>query len=216
MNKIIENILNLIYPSVCGFCGKISNEHLCKKCEIKIKEHGINLIRKTKDTYFDELMCLFKYEDIIRDILIKYKFQNKAYLYKTFSKIILKNKKVCGFLKNYDIIIPVPISKKRKRQRGYNQSYLIAKEIAKHIGLKCEDKCLIKQKDTIEQSKLDKKQRKINVQGAYKVINEEELINKSVLILDDVYTTGSTVNECAKMLKQSGVNKIGVLIIAKD
>ena len=133
--KIIDNILNLIYPPVCGFCNEICKENLCKKCEIKIKKYEINLIRKFKDKYFDELICLFNYEDIIRDTLIEYKFQNKAYLYKTFSLIILKNKKICGFLKNYDIIIPVPISKKRKRQRGYNQSELLAREIAKIISL---------------------------------------------------------------------------------
>ena len=208
MNNILENILGLIYPNVCGFCGKICKESLCKKCEIKIKEYEINIVRKIKDKYFDELLCLFKYEDEIRETLIKYKFQNKAYLYKTFSKIILKNKKVCGFLKNYDIIIPVPISKKRKKQRGYNQSYLITREIAHNTNLKCEDKCLIKIKDIIEQSKLDKKQREINIQNAYKIINREKVFNKKVLLLDDIYTTGSTVNECSKMLKQAGANEI--------
>ena len=208
MNEILNSILNLIYPQVCGFCGQISKEGLCKKCEIRIEEYEINSIRKVKDRYFDELLCIFKYENIIRDILIKYKFQNKAYLYKTFSKIILKNKKICGFFENYDIIIPVPISKKRQIERGYNQSYLITKEIAKFTNLKCENKCLIKQKDTIEQSKLNKNERKTNIQGAYVVINKEKLFNKNVVLLDDIYTTGSTVNECAKILKQAGVNKV--------
>ena len=214
--NIIDKILNLIYPPVCGFCNNICKENLCKKCEIRIKEYEIDLIRKVKDKYFDELLCLFKYEDIIRSTLIKYKFKNKAYLYKTFSKIILKNEKICGFLKNYDIIIPVPISKKRKYRRGYNQSYLIAKEIAKGIDLNCRNKCIIKQKETIEQSKLNKKQRRTNIQGAYKVIEKEELFNKNILLIDDIYTTGSTVNECSKMLKQIGVNKVGVITIAKD
>jgi len=153
-------------------------------------------------------LCLYKYEDIIRNVLIKYKFQNKPYLYKTFAKMIINNKKICGFLKKYDIIIPIPISNKRKIQRGYNQSYLISKQIAKCTNLKCESKCLIKQKNTIEQSKLNKEQRKTNVQGAYKIISKEKLINKSVLLLDDIYTTGSTVNECSKILKRIGVNKV--------
>ena len=214
--KIIENILNLIYPPVCGFCNQVCKENLCKKCEIKIKEYEINSTRKIEDKYFDEALFLFKYEDIIRDTLIKYKFQNKAYLYRTFSKIILKNEKICGFLKKYDIIIPVPISKKRKYKRGYNQSYLIAREIAKHADLNCENKCIIKQKDTIEQSKLNKNQRKENVQSAYKIIEKEKLFNKRILLIDDIYTTGSTVNECSKMLKQAGVNEIGVITIAKD
>lgn len=214
--KIIENILNLIYPPVCGFCEKICNEHLCKKCELKIKKHEIVSIRKSNNMHFEEILCIFKYEDIIRNTIIKYKFQSKAYLYKTFSKIIVKNKKTYSFLKNYDIIIPVPISKKRNKQRGYNQSYLIANEIAKTFNLKCENKCLVKQKDTIEQSKLDKEQRKINVKDAYRVINKEKLINKNIVLLDDIYTTGNTVKECAKTLKQAGAKKIGILTIAKD
>lgn len=216
MNKTLNNILNLIYPPVCGFCNQICKESLCKKCKIKIKEYEINSIRQSKNTYYDELLCIFKYENIIRDTLIKYKFQNKAYLYKTFSKIILKNEKICGFLKKYDIIIPVPISKKRKIQRGYNQSYLIAKEITKYKVLKNECNCLIKQKDTIEQSKLGKNERKTNIQGAYKIINKEKIISKNVLIIDDIYTTGNTVNECAKELKKAGAKRIGVLAIAKD
>lgn len=216
MKEIVDNILNLIYPPVCGFCNKICKESLCKKCEIKIKEYEINSIRKVKDKYFDELLCLFKYENFIRNTLIEYKFQNKAYLYKTLSKIILNNEKICGFLKNYDIIIPVPISKRRKQKRGYNQSYLIAKEIAKFTNLKCQNKCLVKIKDTLEQSKLNKNQRRTNLQGAYEVINKEELINKNVLLLDDIYTTGNTVNECAKTLKEKGINNIGVITIAKD
>jgi ComF family protein len=214
--KIIENFLNLIYPPVCGFCNQICEESLCKKCKIKIKKYEINSIRKVKDKYFDELLCLFRYEDVIRDILIKYKFQNKAYLYKTFSKIILKNKKIYSFLKKYDIIIPVPISKKRNIQRGYNQSYLIAKEIATNSNLKCENKCLVKQKDTIEQSKLNKNQREINVKDVYRLINKEKILNKKILLIDDIYTTGNTVNECARELKKLGIKHIGVLVIAKD
>ena len=214
--RIINKILDLIYPPICGFCEKICNEHLCKKCEIKIKNYEIISIRENSNAYFDEILYIFKYEDVIRDTLIKYKFQNKAYLYKTFSKIILKNKKMYSFLKSYDIIIPVPISKKRNKQRGYNQSCLIAKEISRSSNLKFENKCLIKQKDTIEQSRLDKKQRKINVQGAYKIINKEKLFNKNILLLDDIYTTGNTVEECARTLKQAGAKKVGVLTIAKD
>lgn len=213
---MLEDILNLVYPPVCGFCNQICKEYLCRKCEIKINEYKLNSINKVKNMYFDEILYIFKYQDIIRNTLIEYKFQNKAYIYKTFSKIILKDKKICGFLKNYDIITSVPISNKRKGLRGYNQSYLIAKEIAKLNKLKCENKCLIKQKDTIEQSKLNKEQRKVNIKGAYKIINEEKIFNKNILLLDDIYTTGSTVNECAKMLKQAGTNKIGILTIAKD
>ena len=205
--KLIDNILNLIYPPVCGFCDKICKEHLCKKCEMVIKKYENSSIRKSEKEYFTEMAYIFKYEDIIRDILIKYKFQSKSYIYKTFSKIILKNKKICGFLKNYDIIIPVPIHKKRIKKRGYNQTELIAREISKKLDLKYEGNILIKVKNVLPQSELTKKERQKNIKGAFGIKNAEKIKNKKVLILDDIYTTGSTLNECARILKQSGVEE---------
>ena len=220
MNKSIENILNLVYPSTCGFCNKISKNYLCKKCEFKIKEYEIKnkkrYIVKDKKLYFDELFCIYKYEGIIREVILKYKFENKAYSYKTFSKIILNNKKICGFLKTYDIIIPVPVHKKRKRQRGYNQTELIAKEIAKEMNLKIERNVLIKTINTKPQSELSKEDRKCNIKDVFKVQNKEKILKKNILIFDDIYTTGSTANECAKTFKKAGVKKVGVLTIAKD
>lgn len=213
------NILDLIYPPVCGMCGNINKENLCPKCSVKIKKYEINYKKtfKNKNIYFDELYCVLKYEDLVRNNIIKYKFQNKSYMYKTFAKIILKNKKICGFFKKYDIIIPVPIHNKRKRTRGYNQTELVAKEIAQNIdGLKLEKNILIKQKNTKAQSELTKKERNKNVLGAFKINNIKIIENKNILLFDDIYTTGSTVNECSKILKQAGARKVGVLTIAKD
>ena len=218
MNNIINDILNLVYPPVCGFCGNIYENYICKKCIVKIKQYEIENKKNynNKKMYFDEFYSIFKYEGIIRDTLIKYKFQNKAYLYKTFSKIILNNKKICGILKKYDIIIPVPIHKKRKHQRGYNQTELIAREIANNTNLQLENKVLFKQKNVISQSELSKIDRKENIKNAFMIQNIEKIKNKKVIIFDDIYTTGSTVNECSKILKLVGVKNIGILTIAKD
>lgn len=216
MNQIINSILNLIYPNTCGFCEKVNRECLCKKCEIQIKNYEINSVRKINKDYFDESMHIFKYEGIIRKKLVEYKFQEKAYLYKTFSKIILKNKKIYGNLKKYDIIIPVPIHKKRKLIRGYNQTELIARQIARNIGLNLENKVLIKQKNVVSQSELNKNDRKENVKDAFIIKNKEKIKNKKILIFDDIYTTGSTLKECSRILKNAGANEIGILTIAKD
>lgn len=143
---MLNNILELIYPNVCGICGKICKESLCKRCAIEIEKYEINLVNKNKKMYFNESMHIFKYNEMIRQRLIEYKFQDKSYMYKTFAKIILKNKKVCGFLEKYDIIIPVPIHKKRRLKRGYNQTELIAKEICKNISLELKTDVLIKKK----------------------------------------------------------------------
>lgn len=213
---MLESILELIFPTTCGFCDKICKDALCKKCELKLKKYQINLLKKHKKMSFNESMHIFRYEDLIREKIISYKFNNKAYLYKTFSKIILKNQKICGFLKKYDIIIPVPIHKKRKLERGYNQTELIAKEIANQTHLKLEKNILIKQKNIIPQSSLNKSDREQNIKNAFIVKNIEKIIDKKVLLFDDIYTTGSTANECAKVLKKQGAKQVGVLTIAKD
>lgn len=210
------NLLKLIYPDVCAFCNKIQKESLCKKCEEKIKKYKKDIVIRSKNNYFEELISIFKYEGVIREKIIQYKFQDKSYIYNTFAKIILKNEKVCGLLKKYDIIIPVPIHRKRKLQRGYNQTQLIAKEIAKNIDIKLCDDVLVKSKNTIAQSKLNKNKRKQNIKGAFKVLDLERIQGKNILLFDDIFTTGSTVNECSKILKKAGAKTVGVLTIAKD
>lgn len=213
---MLNNILELIYPNVCGICGEICKDSLCKKCENAIEKYKIDLISKNKKMYFCESMHIFKYDDIIRQKIIEYKFQDEAYLYKTFAKIILKNKKVCGFLEKYDIMIPVPIHKKRRLKRGYNQAELIAKEICKNLNLELKNNVLIKQKNIVAQSELNKNERMQNIKNAFGIKNANEIKNKNIILFDDIYTTGSTVNECSRILKKVGVNQIGILTIAKD
>lgn len=210
------NLLELVYPNVCGFCNKICKNELCNKCKMKIIQHQIDIVIKPENKYFKELISILKYEGIIRDKILQYKFEDKPYIYKTFAKIVLKNKKVCGLLKKYDIIIPVPIHKKRKAQRGYNQTQLIASKISKYVEIKLCDDVLIKSKNTIAQSKLNKNKRKQNIKGAFKILNSEKIQGKNILLFDDIYTTGSTVNECSKILTRAGAKRIGVLTIAKD
>ena len=129
---------------------------------------------------------------------------------------MLKNEKIFEKIQKYDKIIPVPISKKRKKERGYNQSLLITKEIAQKTKLELVNNCLYKTQNIIEQSKLNKEERTKNVQGVYEIKNEQLIQNKKILLFDDVYTTGSTVNECSRVLREAEPSKIGVLVLAKD
>lgn len=214
---MIEKLINLIYPKVCGICGEISKEDICNKCKVKINK----LKRNKKHIYLTKNFCthmyIFDYRDILKEKILQYKFKEATYLYKTFIKIILNDKKICGFLKSCDIMIPVPISKKRKQKRGYNQSEMIAKYIAKNIeNLTYRNDILYKVKDTLPQSSLNKEKRSQNISNAYCIKNIEQVNNKKILLFDDIFTTGNTVNECAKMLKQAGAKEINVLTLAKD
>lgn len=214
-----QEIEKIIFPPCCVICGKVIQNTICKECEKAIIEKVVLKIEKknNKEFYFDKHLYVFYYRDNIRSIILNYKFNDKSYLYKLFSEIIIKNQKICGILKKYDIMIPVPIHKNRKKQRGYNQSDLIAKEITKNIyGLEYENNVVEKIKNTKEQSSLKKEDRKQNVQNIYKILNKDKIKNKNIILFDDIYTTGNTVNEISKILKQSGANKILVFTVAKD
>ena len=143
-----------------------------------------------------------------------FKFHNKKYfryfLAKSIADIL---DKTC--IKNIDFIVPVPISIKRYFERGYNQSFLIAKNISKYLNIPVLKYCLVKVKHNKRQSELLNKQRVLNVKNVYKVYNSKLIKGKCVLLIDDIYTTGSTVNECSRVLKEAGVNKIIVATVAK-
>ena len=128
----------------------------------------------------------------------------------------MQNENFCTAIKNYDVIIPVPISRGRFKTRGYNQSYLIAKDLSKNLKIELVNNCLFKTKNIIEQSKLNKEERLQNIEGVYKLENKKLLEGKKILLFDDIFTTGSTVNECSKVLLQAKPQNIGVLTIAKD
>lgn len=218
------NFIDIIYPPVCGFCGKISKNRLCKKCEIRYKNQSACKIESYKDTssYFDEHIYLFQYDGEIRDIIIKYKFEEKPYIYESFVKFIENNEKICNQIVKYDIITPVPISQKRYKERGYNQSDLLAMNIAKSINKKDLNKAisykktLVKIKDNQPQSTLSQEERAKNVIGVYEAKTKENFTGKKVLLVDDIFTTGNTVNECSRILKNIGVKSIGIFTIAKD
>lgn len=220
MKKIlcfINHAINLIYPNVCGICDKISKQDLCPKCYLKLNEISKIKIDYYKNKYFKKHLYIFKYEDTIKERLISYKFNDKVYIYKAIVNFIIKNKKICGFLKKYDIIIPVPIHKLRKLERGYNQSALLAKVLAKNFkNLDCVEDSLLKKINNKPQSTKDKVSREKNVIGAYYLKNKEKIRNKKILLLDDIYTTGSTVNECCRVLKKANIKCVDVITIAKD
>ena len=137
-------------------------------------------------------------------------------MYKTFINFLIKNEKFVAIIKSYDIIIAVSLSREREKQRGYNQSALIATEISNVLKINLANNYLEKVQNIMAQSSLNKEQRQKNIQGAFVLHNKKQLKDKSVLIIDDIYTTGSTVNECSRLLKGAGTKKIGVLTIAKD
>ena len=123
-------------------------------------------------------------------------------------------KKYVELFGSYDIISAVPIHKKRKHDRGYNQSELIAKKLAKNIPNIIYKNILKKTINNQRQSELKKEERLENVKNVYQIQNRQIIENKRIVLFDDIYTTGSTVNECSRVLKENGAKEILVLTLA--
>ena len=124
---IKELVLNILFPPVCAFCGDINEKYLCDKCEKSFEQQKNSQIDdyKNQPVFFDEHFYLFKYKKDIRDYIIKYKFDEKSYFYKSFSRLFINDEMFRNdFISNYNIIISVPIHRKRYKVRGYNQSEL--------------------------------------------------------------------------------------------
>lgn len=218
--NFIDLVLNFFFPQTCGMCEKICNDVICSKCRKKLKEITFSnrkCFLELNGIYYDEHMHLFKYNGIIKEKIRLYKFGEQGYLCDFFAKIIFLDKKTMNYIGKYDYIIPVPLHKYRKRERGYNQSELILNSLHQlDKNIKIEKDILLKIKNIKAQSGLNELERKENIKNAFIVNNIEKIKNKKILIFDDVYTTGSTTNECARVLKEKGAIKVGILTIAKD
>ena len=203
--------LNLLFPPCCGICGKLedlkSNRFICDTCLEKLESYKLHK-KIDKETY-----SIFRYESIIRNLILEYKFMDKSYLYRTFSSCILFDKKVCNFIKSYDIISPVPLSYRRFFERGYNQTTLICKEVARNIGIAYLE-TLKKIKNIKPQPTKSLKDRVEDVKGVYVLKNNIYIKKRKVLIFDDILTTGATSSECKKALLKGGATSVGVLTLA--
>jgi ComF family protein len=114
-----------------------------------------------------------------------------------------------------DMMIPVPLHIRRLRERGFNQALLLVRELSKRMGIPYEERALAKIKDTPVQIALKKRERRRNIKGAFQIRDQEAIERKSIVLVDDVYTTGATVNECSRTLLEGGAKQVAVLTVAR-
>jgi ComF family protein len=189
-----------IPPPVCEICGNpISEGAICYRCKIE-------------PPYFSRARSYALYKDVMRTAIIEFKFNQKIrigeYLGGLLGEFALK------LNWDIDVIVPIPLSKNRLKQRGFNQSEIIAEEVSKTIRIPVIDG-LKRIKETKSSIELNPKERKENIHMAF-LLAEPKLKAKRVLIIDDVYTTGATVNEAAKALKERGIKEVRVLTLARE
>jgi len=214
--KTFNWILTIFFPIECLGCNK-ENSYFCDDCLKQIPLH--KTIEKFEHPliYLDNVLTAtdYKYQLIQKAIhLLKFRFIKELADPLTgllINYINLINFDLAGFM-----IIPVPLNKKRLLERGFNQSELIAKIFAKHFNLVIRTDIVKRSKNTPHQVGLNKKARQTNIKDAFEICQTDFIQNKKIILIDDVVTTGSTLEEIAKTLKQSGAQKIWGLTIAKD
>lgn len=209
--SIKKYLLDLIYPPRCPFCTHILKEGeywCCVKCEAVLPKCGKNSIQN-----FHGFKCYspLYYKDSVREALLRYKFGGHNSYYYSFAHYISE---CVDFTENrFDCITWVPLNRKRLKNRGFDQSQLIAEELSEISGVPCK-KLLEKTVNNNPQSSSGSKESRIkNVTGVYSLGKFE--VPKNVLIIDDIVTTGSTLSECVKVLVSGGAESITAATVAR-
>ncbi len=230
VNKIVRflfsNGVNLLFSKFCFNCRK-EGSYLCQDCQALL---DISTIHKYYSAqYLDDLYCSTDYNNhLIKKLIHSFKYHPFVReLSQSLSSIIISHfqlidnkpdfypcSKRAKVASNY-VLVPVPLEKKRIKRRGFNQAELLAQELSCFLKLAVISNCLIKIKKTLPQVNLNNKNRKDNLKGTFCLKNKQFIKNKNILLIDDVYTTGSTLNECAKVLKKAGAKKVIGIVIAR-
>jgi ComF family protein len=165
--------------------------------------------------HFTKARSLFEYTGPAAEIIKSFKFRGEYFVGPELLRIAIKEGWLDWELGKTHTIVPVPLHRKRERQRGYNQALILARILAKHYDFPCSTKILKRQRHTLQQATLSASQRWKNVRGAF-TADPEHLSGQNVLLVDDVMTTGATANECARLLKRNGAKEIKVFTLARS
>lgn len=218
-----------MFPRTCVFCDEIltlteKTKGLCECCNNKIKfvrepkckKCGKSLMIEEKE-YCNDCMknehlydwgfSAFVYNDLVKKSIYRFKYHNRREYAYCYGKIIADEFYEEISMMNPDVIIPVPIHRKRYMRRGYNQAELLARELSISTGIPMDNKILIRVANTRAQKELSVKERHKNLEKAFKITEDVVKYNK-IVIVDDIYTTGSTINACSKVLLENGAKKI--------
>ena len=228
--KNTGRLLQLFFPKTCPVCEEIleKNREICEKCEKnlryisepKCKKCGKPFEPEESGSEFREYcmdcakrahayesgMAVFQYSDELRESIYRFKYYNQRTYAEFYGKAMAHYKKQIQDF-GIQILIPVPISRKRRIARGYNQAELMAQALGRELNLPVNKNCLVREKNTLPQKELNEQERRNNLKNAFK-ISENVIKYKKVLLVDDIYTTGSTVDACAVVLKQAGAEKV--------
>lgn len=222
---MLNKIVNVVYPRRCALCDEA----------LDAKEQGICAVCKKKTVFIKPPMCfrcgrpVDKYDEYcvecakekhffesgrialsyrqVGESIYRFKYMNRTEYASFYAETMAHCMSQWLEVVKPDGLIPVPLHKNRQKKRGYNQSELLARELSKRIQVPVFNDVILRKKDTIPQKKCDKNQRIINMKKAF-IVGENVVKLEKVVIIDDIFTTGSTIDSMAKELKAAGVKKI--------
>lgn len=220
MSKIIEEIKDLLYPRRCAVCDDVlryKQKYICEECKSKIiyikepycmkcgkalseeKEYCEDCLKRPH--YFKQGVSVFDYGSV-SDSLYRFKNKGRIEYAEYYAKVLYEEKGQWLRSINPDFLIPVPIHKSKLISRGYNQAEIISKELSKLSGIPTNTSLIIRQKKTCPLKELSLKERQNNLKKAFKIgVNDVKL--KTGVIIDDIFTTGSTIDEISRTLNNS-------------
>jgi len=220
--------MDIISPSRCFNCKSIvpfEDSYFCKKCRNLIKlidekcercsgiiSDGKCILCSEREFYIEKNISIVEYTGVVKDMVHSIKFENYRKLLDVVYPMMIE--KASAFNHRFDLITYIPMSRDKEWKRGFNQSRLIAEKIAKKMKIPLKN-ILKETKKSESQRDLGYRDRFINVIGRYTTKKRQDIENLDILIIDDIFTTGSTLNECARILKESGANKVFSLTFAR-
>lgn len=185
-----------------GFDSPSEVDHLCSEC-------------LTQERYFTRARAVCLYEGLIAEAISRYKYGGVTRLARSLSSFLAEYQDPEFPFSDFDLLLPVPLHPQRLRERGFNQSLLLARHFSRKHSISLNFIALQRSRFTHPQTQLSGSERQTNVRGAFQVKKPEMVVGKRVLLIDDVFTTGATVRECSKALLKAGAKQVDVLTLAR-
>ncbi len=229
--NIFFSLIDLIFQKTCISCySRLENKEqiLCSECEQSLdfltgiceicgapKENDSCEICESNEFFFDKACSIFHYNNIIQSLIHNLKYNEMRKISEYLGKYTKEYLSKFQPFSEINIITPIPLHRVKKRSRGFNQSEFLTKVISEQMNWTHIPNLILRKKFTETQTKLSRTKRQENVSNAFRLNPKFNIENKDILIVDDVFTTGATINSASNLLRNNGVNKIYVLTIAR-
>ncbi|HOH47242.1 MAG TPA: ComF family protein [Candidatus Cloacimonadota bacterium] len=227
----MKALLDLLYPPTCLVCRKRleqAEDRLCPDCRSQISRPEGEHCRKCgspvkgsyceacADFHYSFKLCrsAYQYGDVVKQLVHALKYEELLGAGDILAEGMQEYCSTHKSFEDYDAVIPVPLHRVRKRERGYNQSEHLARKLASRLGIPCSN-AVTRPHYTSSQTRLGRTERSKNLSGAFRVRNPKSIRDKKIILVDDVFTTGSTVNEISKLLLDNGAKQVAVMTAAR-